>query len=91
LTSETGVQLHANEAAARLHTGELQLHLHEIEHPFRWSEDFGHFTQNFRGALFGVGAGQAHPQLHHPDYDFPDEIIITGTRMFYSLIQKLTA
>ncbi|MCB9016756.1 MAG: amidohydrolase [Lentimicrobiaceae bacterium] len=71
--------------------GELQLHLHEIEHPFRWSEDFGHFTQNFRGALFGVGAGQAHPQLHHPDYDFPDEIIITGTRMFYSLIQKLTA
>lgn len=60
----------------------------QIENPFRWSEDFGHFTQKFEGALFGLGSGLEQPQLHNPDYDFPDEIILTGTKMFYSIIQK---
>jgi len=64
------------------------LKTNEIEHPFRWSEDFGHFTQKYKGAMFGIGAGTHHPELHHPDYDFPDEIILTGVKMFYSIIQK---
>jgi len=67
---------------------ENHLSINEISEPFRWSEDFGHFTQKFKGAMFGIGAGIGHPELHHPDYDFPDEIIVTGTKMFYSIIKK---
>lgn len=57
--------------------------------PFRWSEDFAHFTQNFPGALFGLGSGENHPQLHNPDYDFPDEIIENGVKMFYGIYLKV--
>jgi metal-dependent amidase/aminoacylase/carboxypeptidase family protein len=30
------------------------------------------------GILFGIGAGKGHPELHSPDYDFPDDIMDTG-------------
>lgn len=68
---------------------ENNLRINEIDKPFRWSEDFGHFTHNYKGALFGLGSGINQPQLHNPDYDFPDEIISTGTKMFYSIIKKV--
>ena len=42
--------------------------------PFPWSEDFGYFTREFRGAMFALGAGQHHAPLHNEDFDFPDEI-----------------
>lgn len=57
--------------------------------PFKWSEDFGHFTAKYKGALFGIGAGTGTPQLHNPDYDFPDDIIETGVFVFYSIIKKI--
>ncbi len=60
-----------------------------LNEPFRWSEDFGHFTSTFKGALFGIGSGKDHPSLHNHDYDFPDEIIETGINMFYHLTDKL--
>lgn len=53
--------------------------------PFRWSEDFSRFTKNYPGALFGLGAGENTPQLHNPDYDFPEEIIATGINVFYEI------
>jgi amidohydrolase len=59
------------------------------EQPFRWSEDFGHFTMKYPGALFGVGSGKKHPALHNPDYDFPDDIIKPSITMFYGIIKKL--
>ncbi|MBZ0201338.1 MAG: amidohydrolase [Ignavibacteriaceae bacterium] len=65
--------------------------INKINEPFRWSEDFGYFTQKYRGAFFGIGAGENLPQLHNPDYDFPDEIIVTGVKMFYSIIKKVLA
>lgn len=68
---------------------ENNLDVEVIDHPFRWSEDFGHYTQKFKGALFGLGSGVNQPQLHNPDYDFPDDIILTGTKMFYSIIKKV--
>lgn len=68
---------------------EHRLSLNEIEMPFRWSEDFGHFTHEYSGVLFGLGSGIDLPQLHNPDFDFPDEIIFTGTKMFYSIIKKV--
>lgn len=54
--------------------------------PFFWGEDFGLFTQHYPGALFGLGSGTEQPPLHHPDFDFPDEIMEIGARMFYALI-----
>jgi amidohydrolase len=52
------------------------------ETPFPWSEDFGHFTAAYPGALFGLGAGVNCPALHSPGYDFPDELIDPGIRIF---------
>ena len=43
--------------------------------PFRWSEDFSQYLTEFKGAFFGIGSGLETKELHHPDYDFPDEII----------------
>jgi amidohydrolase len=61
----------------------------EVPHPFRWSEDFGYFTQQFPGAMFGLGAGASHPQLHRADYDFPDALIPYGLRLFMQLIAEI--
>lgn len=60
-----------------------------LENPFRWSEDFAHFTQHFKGALFGLGSGIDHPQLHNPDYDFPDDIIENGIKVFYEIYKQI--
>lgn len=65
----------------------LGLKVIEREEPFRWSEDFAHFTLRFPGALFGIGAGENHPQLHNPDYDFPDEILPVAAQMFHRIYQ----
>ena len=68
---------------------ELELPVKQMEAPFPWGEDFGYFTESFKGALFGLGAGESCPALHNPDYDFPDELITTGTEMFTGLIKKV--
>jgi len=69
---------------------ENNLQTQQIKEPLRWSEDFGYFTKKFPGALFGVGAGTDHPGLHHADYDFSDDIIPAGVRMFDGIIRKIT-
>ena len=56
---------------------------------YPWSEDFGWFTRRFNGAIFGLGAGQEHPALHSPGYDFPDELIPIGVGLFEGLIERL--
>lgn len=66
----------------------LGLTIVKANDPFRWSEDFGWYTQKTKGALFGLGAGKDHPQLHNPDYDFPDELLETGIKLFLRLIQQ---
>lgn len=68
---------------------ENNLSLTERKFPFPWGEDFGLFTQNFKGAMFGLGAGVSTPALHNPDYDFPDEITATGIQMFTSIINQI--
>jgi amidohydrolase len=59
------------------------------EAPFGWSEDFGHFTEAYKGALFGLGSGVDQPALHAANYDFPDDIIETGVKMFIGIIDKI--
>lgn len=61
----------------------------EMPRPNPWSEDFGLFLQQSKGAMFGLGSGIDQPALHNPDYDFPDELIATGMTMFWGLLQRL--
>ncbi|SKB62536.1 amidohydrolase [Maribacter arcticus] len=61
----------------------------KIHSPLRFGEDFGWFSQNYKSAIFGLGAGEQHPSLHHANYDFPDELIDTGLLMFKGLIEEI--
>ncbi len=61
------------------------------EQPFRWSEDFSELTGHYEGAMFGLGAGETRPDLHNPDYDFPDNILPNGITMFSALIDLALA
>lgn len=61
----------------------------ERPYPFKFGEDFGWFSKEYKTAMFGLGAGVNVPALHHANYDFPEEIIETGIGMFASLIQHL--
>jgi metal-dependent amidase/aminoacylase/carboxypeptidase family protein len=58
---------------------------HQLKEAFRWGEDFGLFLKDKEGALFGMGAGEEHKVLHHPDYDFPDAILKPTIELFKSL------
>lgn len=76
-------------ATVRSAAARLKLQVQEAAQPFRWSEDFGHFTHRYQGALFGLGSGPAQPQLHHANYDYPDEIVPTGAALFYSIAAEI--
>lgn len=65
------------------------LEIIEMKEPFRWSEDFSHFSKKFPGAMFGLGAGTNQPALHNPDYDFPDMIIKGGTDMMMNIYRLI--
>ena len=71
-------------------SSQLNLNILEKELPFTFGEDFGIFTQHFKGAMFGIGSGENTPSLHNPDYDFPDELIPTGTQLFHQIIKEVT-
>lgn len=66
----------------------LELQISEPELPFKWGEDFGLFTQEYKGSFFGLGAGRESPALHNPDYDFPDVLISSGAQIFYKLCKN---
>ena len=62
----------------------------EMAAPMRWSEDFGRFGEDgAKAALLYVGAGEAQPQLHNPDYDFPDALLPVVTDLFCCVIDDL--
>lgn len=60
----------------------------EMSYPMNWGEDYGLFTQKYKGAMFGLGSGQNIPALHNPDYDFPDVIAATGIKMFIQILKE---
>ncbi|MDG3084917.1 amidohydrolase [Vibrio hannami] len=66
----------------------LDLSVTELDEPLRWSEDFAEFLLKSPGALFGIGSGIDHAELHNPDYDFPDQILTTASNLFLSLIES---
>ena len=66
------------------------LKVKSLDKVFSWGEDFGCFSQRFRGAMFGLGAGEDCPPLHRPEYDFPDSSIKPGYISFTSFIISQT-
>lgn len=59
----------------------------EIKEPLNFGEDFGLFTDRYKGAMFGLGSGENCSALHTSDYDFPDELIEVGSEMFWQLLE----
>ncbi|MBO9466560.1 amidohydrolase [Tropicibacter sp. R15_0] len=75
---------------ARTAARSLGLRCFEMPTPMRWSEDFGRFGDDgAKAALLYLGAGEHHPQLHNPDYDFPDALIPVAVDMFCRIVQDL--
>jgi amidohydrolase len=62
---------------------------HASGEPMRASEDFGRFGQRARAAMFFLGAGERHPSLHNPDYDYPDELIPIGAAVFMRVLREI--
>lgn len=63
----------------------------ELENPFSWSEDFGHFGNKVPSLLFGLGAGENVAGLHEKDYRFPKVLADQAAEIFESLYMKLQA
>ncbi len=59
------------------------------ELPMRGSEDFGAFGHGSKSAMFFLGAGVERPNLHNPDYDFPDDLIPIASRVFMRVARDL--
>ena len=60
-------------------------HIYILDAPFRWSEDFAEYLTRYKGAFMGIGAGEDCMELHHPGYDFPDEVIEDAAKYLYSI------
>lgn len=72
--------LDALEAEGIVHNDELV--------PLRGSEDFGLFGDTAKSAMFFCSDREP-PQLHNPDYDFPDSLIAIGARIFVRVVRYM--
>ncbi|MEM7449759.1 MAG: amidohydrolase [Myxococcota bacterium] len=63
----------------------------EVDRPFRWSDDFGHFAKMCPILYFGLGVGENAPHLHQHDYRFSDELLPVGVKLFHSMARRLTS
>lgn len=72
-------------AAAKANNFPLQIQ----RYAFKFGEDFGWFSHHHKAAMFGIGAGVDCPALHKDNYDFPDEIIGSGLKMFGEIITQI--
>jgi amidohydrolase len=84
-TENNGDSVEAIEKAAN----EVPLCVRYQMEPNRWSEDFAEYLLHFKGAMFGIGSGEQQPELHHPDYDFPDALIEPAAQLFFRLASEL--
>ena len=65
-------------------------HTEVAPHPAFTSEDFGFMLQACKGAYIwlGQGRGDNDVPLHHPHYDFNDDILATGIRLHVALVER---
>ena len=69
--------------------GTLGIAFGEAGVPMHASEDFGLFGHSAQSALLCLGAGETHPALHNPDYDFPDDLIAIGPSIFAQIARDI--
>ena len=55
----------------------------------RWSDDFGVLSARWPGGFFGIGTGENSPQLHAPDFDFPDDNLLVACKVYWDIVTKL--
>lgn len=58
--------------------------------PMRWSEDFGRFgLDGAKAAMVFIGSGETQPQLHNPNYDYPDDLTLIGVTLLVEILNQL--
>ncbi len=77
--------------AARAVAGEPRVE--PMRNPTMGGEDFAFMLQAKQGSyiMLGGGRGKADPMLHHPRYDFNDEILPIGASYWATLAEQLLA
>lgn len=71
-------------------TVKLGFNCRHMATPMRWSEDFGRIGDDgAQAAMLYVGAGETCPQLHNPDYDFPDALLPVMAAQFCGVIDHI--
>ena len=65
-------------------------HAEVAQQPAFTSEDFGFMLQACKGAYIwlGQGRGDGDVPLHHPQYDFNDDVLATGIRLHVALVKR---
>ena len=65
-------------------------HAEVAPHPAFTSEDFGFMLQACKGAYIWLGQGRGDNDipLHHPHYDFNDDVLATGIRLHVALVER---
>ncbi|WP_232830614.1 M20 aminoacylase family protein [Oceanicella sp. SM1341] len=65
----------------------------ELDRPLMGSEDFGYMLAERPGAYFFLGTARTEndPPLHHPAYDFNDEILPVGAALWTELAEAWLA
>ncbi len=68
----------------------LGLSQHLMKGLMRWSEDFGRYgLDGVKSAMLFIGSGEDQPQLHSPNFDFPDALTPVGISLFSEVIQQI--
>jgi len=65
----------------------------EIERPMMGAEDFAYMLAARPGSYFFLGTAKTNndPSLHHPKFDFNDDIIPTGVNLWVELAETYLA
>ncbi|WP_439156336.1 amidohydrolase [Yoonia sp.] len=64
--------------------------INEMALPMRWSEDFGRIGDDgAKATMLYIGSGENQPQLHNPDYDFPDALLPVVVDQFCGIVESL--
>ena len=67
----------------------LNINYGSIGVPMRASEDFGIFGNQSKAAMLCLGPGENYPALHNPNYDFNDDLIPIGGKIFEQITRDL--
>ncbi len=75
--------------AARAVAGEARVE--PMTNPTMGGEDFAFMLQAKQGSyiMLGAGRGEGDPQVHHPAYNFNDEILPVGASYWATLAEQL--